>query len=393
MQTIRDRLRAQARTLGFDAVGFARASLPERVRADLAAFIAEGRQGDMAWMAANRRDDPRKLWHKAVSVVVLGLSYAPAEDPLASLNHPYYGSISVYARNRDYHDVLRTRLEALGRWIRATFETEIKIFVDTAPLLEKPLAQAAGLGWQGRHTNLVSHRFGSWLFLGEILMPLDLPPDLPHPTHCGTCHRCRNVCPTRALTADGQIDARLCISYLTIEHKGPVPVTLRPRLGNRIYGCDDCLAVCPWNRFATPTIVADLQLRPSCSTLDLAKLAALDADTFTKCFHGSPLRRIGRDRLVRNVLLAIGNSGTLALAAATLARLQDSSPLVRGAAVWALSRLLDYERFAVLRARYLPSEPDVVVQAEWTPDETSSVCGPEVSLHQRNLNPSEKDKR
>ncbi|KAF0137106.1 MAG: (Fe-S)-binding protein [Rhodospirillaceae bacterium] len=373
----RDRIRKQAYALGFDAVGFTRLFLPARVRADLAAFLAEGRHGDMAWMESERRADPRRLWPDAASVIMLGLNYAPAEDPLASLAHPHCGTISVYARNLDYHDVIRIRLKALGRWIQTTFTTDVKMFVDTAPLLEKPLAAASHIGWQGRHTNLISRRFGSWLFLGEILTPLVLPADPPHPSHCGTCHRCHAACPTGALTVDGRIDTRRCISYLTIEYKGLVPAALRPLMGNRIYGCDDCLAVCPWNRFAMPTPVADLQPRTDRIAPELAVLAALDAAAFTEHFRGSPLQRIGRDRLVRNVLLAIGNSGRPELAAVAQARLTDVSALVRGAAVWALSRLLDPARFAALRNQCLPLEQNGTVQAEWMMEENDAPSFPQ----------------
>ncbi|VBB69497.1 Epoxyqueuosine (oQ) reductase QueG [invertebrate metagenome] len=364
-----DIIRAQAYALGFDSVGFTHALLPEQIRTNLAVFLAECRHGDMRWMANECRNDPCRLWPAAVSVVVLGLNYAPAGDPMAFLGYPRHGLISSHARNRDYHSVIRTKLQALGQWMYATFNTEVKVFVDTAPLLEKPLAQMAGLGWQGRHTNLVSRRFGSWLFLGEILTSLALPPDQPHPAYCGTCHRCQDVCPTGALTASGQIDARRCISYLTIEHKGSIPAVLRPLLGNRIYGCDDCLAVCPWNRFAPPTATTDLQPHFSEKCLDLAILAGINTTSFTDHFRGSSLHRIGRDRLVRNVLIAIGNSGIETMIPVALARLQDSSPLVRGAAVWALSRLLSREQFTTLRTQHLPEEQDVTVQTEWTQGE------------------------
>ncbi len=368
-------IRAKARTIGFDTVGFAQPALPERIRTDLANFLAEGRHGDMGWMTAERRTDPCRLWPGARTVIILGLSYAPAVDPLTPLRDPSHGTISVHARKRDYHHVMQSRLQALGRWISTTFNAEARIFVDTAPLMEKPLAQMAGLGWQGRHTNLVSRRFGSWLFLGEIFTSLALPPDKQHPVQCGTCSRCQDSCPTGALTrraASGseQIDARRCLSYLTIEHKGSIPATLRPFLGNRIYGCDSCLAVCPWNKFATPTTVTDLQWRSDdYHTLDLAALATLDSSMFDDYFHDSALHRIGRNRLIRNVLIAIGNSGVSTMVPVTLTRLHDSSPLVRGAAVWALSRLLRPEQFTMLRTRYLPKERDTTVQMEWIQSE------------------------
>jgi epoxyqueuosine reductase len=324
----------------------------------------------MGWMAETqeRRAHPRAMWPDARSAIVLGLNYGPAHDPAAILAQPGKGAISVYAQGDDYHDLVKSRLKALARWLQARFGGELKVFVDTAPLLEKPLAERAGVGWQGRHTNLVSREFGSWLFLGSILTTLELSPDAPEPMTCGSCQACLDVCPTAAFPAPFQLDARRCISYLTIELKGPIPREFRSSRGNRIYGCDDCLAVCPWNKFAQAGREQKLAARAGLVAPDLADLARLDDPAFRALFAKSPVKRIGRDRFVRNVLYAIGNSGDPALAAEAERLLDDPSPLVRGAAVWALGRLLDPEAFAALRARHITVENDSLVRAEWTPD-------------------------
>jgi epoxyqueuosine reductase len=334
-------IRDKALALGFDAVGFAPASLGPAARARLAAFLAAGRHGEMGWLAerTEQRGDPRALWPDAKSVICLGLSYAPAEDPFATLARPNAGNISVYARNRDYHDVAKGMLKHLGQFVASRFRADIKVFVDTAPVSEKPLAALAGLGWQGKHTNLVSRAHGSWLFLGEIYTTLELPPDAPHADRCGTCARCMRACPTDAFPAPYQLDATRCISYLTIEHAGPIPHELRPAMGNRIYGCDDCLAVCPWNRFAQATRHAKLQARPDLIAPDLGELAALNDAAFRARFAGSPVKRIGRDRFVRNVLVAIGNSGDASLAPAAARLTADKNPVVAEAAKWAVGRL------------------------------------------------------
>ncbi len=360
---IRDRALAQ----GFDAVGFAEAGAPETARRDLAAFIAKGYHGDMGWLAttAERRCDPKVLWPQARSAVVLGLNYGPAGDPLAALARPAHGAVSVYAQGRDYHDVVGKRLRALARWIHDRFDCEVKLFVDTAPVMEKPLAQRAGLGWQGKHTNLVSRGHGSWLFLGEILTTLALAPDAAEDDHCGVCRRCLDVCPTDAFPAPYRLDARRCVSYLTIEHKGHIGVEFRTAIGNRIYGCDDCLAVCPWNKFARRAAVPDLQPRIELAAPRLAELAGLDDAGFRRVFSGSAIKRLGRDRFVRNVLIAIGNSGDAALAPCAERLLGDASPLVRAMAVWALSRLLPPAAFDGLRARCLAGESDPEVRREW----------------------------
>ena len=338
-------IRARALALGFDAVGFAPAELGPEARERLRAFLAAGQHGEMGWLAdrAEQRSHPQHLWPEAKSVVCLGLSYAPAEDPLATLDQPARGNISVYARNRDYHDVAKGMLKHLGQFIASRFGAGIKVFVDTAPVMEKPLAALAGIGWQGKHTNVVSRAHGSWLFLGEIYTTLDLPPDAPHADRCGTCTRCLTACPTAAFPAPYRLDATRCISYLTIEHAGPIPQALRPAIGNRIYGCDDCLAVCPWNRFARATRHVKLQARADLIAPDLAALAALDDAGFRHKFAGSPVKRIGRDRFVRNVLIAIGNSAAPSLAPAAARLAADANPVVAEAARWALARLQGQE--------------------------------------------------
>ena len=332
---------ARARALGFDEVGFAEAALAPRQQAALRDFLAAGSHGEMDWLARRvaARADPRTLWPEVRSVIAVGLSYAPSEDPLAPLAHPDRGSISVYARGRDYHDILKGRLKDLAGFIAARLEATVKVFVDTAPVMEKPLAERAGLGWQGKHTNLVSRRHGSWLFLGEIFTTLALVPDPPHANRCGTCHRCISACPTDAFPAPYRLDARRCISYLTIEHRGPIPEEFRPAIGNRIYGCDDCLAVCPWNRFAAAGREAKLAAHPDLSSPPLGALAALDDTTFRARFSGSPIKRIGRNRFVRNVLIAIGNSGDPSLIPSARALAADPDPVVAEAAAWALARL------------------------------------------------------
>ena len=340
---IRDAIRSEALAMGFDAVGFAEARLAEEARDNLGEFVARGYHGDMGWLAdtAARRGDPQALWPEARTVIVLGVNYGSEDDPLAAAGDPDSGEISVYARGRDYHDTIKKRLKALARWIAGRWPGELKVFVDTAPVMEKPLAQMAGIGWQGKHTNLVSREFGSWLFLGEIYLSLALPADAPESDHCGACQRCVDICPTAAFDGPYRLDARRCVSYLTIEHKGPIPQELRPLLGNRIFGCDDCLAVCPWNKFARATAEPDFLPRDGLSAPRLAELAALDDAGFRAMFAGTAVKRIGRNRFLRNVLTAIGNAPepTPELVAAARSCLDDESPLVRDAAEWALGRL------------------------------------------------------
>jgi len=338
----KEEIRAEALRLGFDTVGFAEAHLPDQVRERLDRFLAEGLHGDMGWMAdrAAQRAHPRALWPEAVSVVSLGLSYAPGEDPLAVLARRDRAAISVYARNRDYHDLVKKRLKALGRWMAERWKgTELKVFVDTAPVMEKPLAQRAGLGWQGKHTNLVSRTYGSWLFLGEIYTTLPLPADAAEADHCGSCRRCLSACPTDAFPAPYRLDARRCISYLTIEHKGPIPEELRARMGNRIYGCDDCLAVCPWNKFARAHSEPAFAPRAELNAPKLAELAMLDDAAFRALFSGSPIKRIGRNRFARNVLVAIGNSADPSLREVAQELMEDADPVVAETARWAAERL------------------------------------------------------
>jgi epoxyqueuosine reductase len=321
----------------------------------------------MAWMAANadRRGDPHLLWSEVRSIVMLGVNYGPDCDPLAVLQQRSRGGISVYARGDDYHDLIKSRLKQIGRWLIEHAGGDVKVFVDTAPVMEKPLAAAAGLGWQGKHTNLVSRQFGSWLFLGAIFTTLDLPPDAPEPDHCGACRACLDICPTAAFPAPYRLDARRCISYLTIEHKGQIPLELRPLLGNRIYGCDDCLAVCPWNKFAVAGHEVKLAAREALRAPQLADLARLDDAAFRALFAKSAVKRIGRARFIRNVLIAIGNSGDADLAPEAERLLDDESPLVRGAAVWALGRL-DRKRLGVCAKSRRERERDPELKAEWT---------------------------
>lgn len=337
----RDLIRDHALQLGFDAVGFCRAELGAQARERLAEFLAAGQHGDMGWLArrSEQRAEPRKLWPEARSVIALGLSYAPEGDPLATLSLHDRGSISVYARNRDYHDVVKGMLKHLAQFIVSRFGPRVKVFVDTAPVMEKPLAARAGIGWQGKHTNLVSQTHGSWLFLGEIYTTLDVVAEDAHADRCGTCTRCLKVCPTDAFPAPYRLDATRCISYLTIEHHGPIPHELRPLMGNRIYGCDDCLAVCPWNRFASGTPHQKLRGREDLTAPRLAELAALDDAAFRAMFTGSPIKRIGRDRFVRNVLIAIGNSRDISLRPVAERLTGDPNPMVAEAANWACAQL------------------------------------------------------
>ena len=363
----REAIRARARIEGFDAVGFAAADPNTGNARDLADFIGRGYHGDMGWLAANaeRRASPRGLWPEARSVVVVGTNYGPAGDPLALTRRSERGVVSVYARGRDYHDVMRTRLRRLADWIAREHKCGVKLFVDTAPVMEKPLGQRAGLGWQGKHTNLVSRAFGSWLFLGEVYTDLALAPDAPETDRCGSCARCLAVCPTQAFPAPYRLDARRCISYLTIEHKGHIAPEFRAPIGNRIYGCDDCLAVCPWNKFASRTRDYAFVPRAELDAPRLADLAGLDDAAFREVFRGTAIRRIGRDRFVRNVMIAIGNSGEPGLLPVVTERLGDASPLVRAMAVWALSRLAPPAEFARRSAHHLSGEPDAGVRAEW----------------------------
>ena len=339
MDGLRDRLADQARAVGFAGMGICAPDAVPDAAGRLRTFLAEGRHGQMDWMADREawRGSAAALWPQARSVIMLAETYTPDTNPLEMLDHPDRAAISVYAQGRDYHDMVKKRLKRLGRWLIEAEPCEIKVFVDTAPVMEKPLAQAAGLGWQGKHTNLLSRTLGNWFFLGAIFTTLDLPKDQPEVSHCGTCTACLDICPTNAFPAPYQLDARRCISYLTIEHKGPVDPELRALLGNRIYGCDDCLAVCPWNKFAAAA--SEMGYAARVGAPDLAELATLDDAAFRSRFAGSPIKRIGRDRFVRNVLYAIGNSGMPGLVAVAQGLLQDQDSAVADAAGWAVRRL------------------------------------------------------
>jgi epoxyqueuosine reductase len=341
--------------------------VPKAAEAAYRDFIARGRHGTMDWLARepDRRAQPAGMWPEARTAIMLAMNYGPAHDPLAVLARKDLAAISVYAQNRDYHDVMKGRLKELAGWLHRETGAEVKVFVDTAPLMEKPLAQQAGLGWQGKHTNLVSRRFGSWLFLGSILTTAELPVDAPETDHCGACRRCLDACPTGAFPRAYELDARRCLSYLTIEHKGSIPHEFREPMGNRIYGCDDCLAVCPWNKFAVEAQEAKLQARDELVAPSLERLLALDDGAFRQLFSGSPVKRIGRDRFLRNVLIAAGNSGDAGLVPRLEALLGDASPLVRGAAVWALRRLATEPVVERHRIAHLASEADPEVRDEW----------------------------
>ena len=363
---------AEAQAAGFAA---ARVAAPAAIGPDAAArlarFLCEGRHGDMAWMAATaeRRGHPLALWPQARSIVMLAMSYAPEDDPLAVLAERSRGAVSCYAQSRDYHDVVKAGLRRVAAALARASGADVKVFVDTAPLMEKPLAEAAGLGWQGKHTNLVSREHGSWLFLGAILTTAEIEPDAAEADHCGSCRRCLDVCPTAAFPAPYQLDPRRCISYLTIEHKGHIAREFRQPMGNRVFGCDDCLAVCPWNKFAAAARETRLQVREAARSPPLAELLALDDAAFRARFAGTPVKRTGRDRVVRNALIAAGNSGEAGLLAPVRQLLGDASPLVRAMAVWALRQLAQPEAWAAARNHYILRESDAAVRAEWGVEE------------------------
>lgn len=357
----------EARALGFDSIGVTGPDAIAQAGLHFREFLEAGAHGDMDWLAARpeRRTDPRVLWPGVRSVIMLGVNYGPDENPLQILERRALGAISVYAQGDDYHDLIKKRLKALARWLVAASGDDVKVFVDTAAVMEKPLAQAAGLGWQGKHTNLVSRELGSWLFLGAIYTASELPRDEPDSDHCGSCRACQDICPTAAFPAPYKLDARRCISYLTIENKGPIPHEFRKAIGNRIYGCDDCLAVCPWNKFAQEGREAKLAARPELRAPQLSELARLDDGAFRALFAKSPVKRIGRDRFIRNVLIAIGNSDDASLAPEAERLLGDESALVRGAAVWALAQLVGRETFESLAAGAMSTEADFSVREEW----------------------------
>ncbi|OJU25594.1 MAG: tRNA epoxyqueuosine(34) reductase QueG [Alphaproteobacteria bacterium 64-6] len=358
----------EAAAAGFSVVRIARVSdLGAEPGRRFLSFIADGQHGDMDWLEAKaeRRQHPNAMWAEARSAIVLGLSYAPEEDPLRFLDQRDRASISVYAARRDYHDVVKPRLKRVARALQAATGEDVKVFVDTAPLMEKPLAALAGLGWQGKHTNLVSREHGSWLYLGVILTRAEIAADEPERDHCGRCRRCLDICPTAAFPAPYRLDARRCISYLTIEHKGPIPHEFREAIGNRIFGCDDCLAVCPWNKFAQASHDQQLAIRPETQGPRIADLLALDDTAFRERFAGTPIRRAGHVRFMRNVLIAAGNSSDTALVPLIEALLAHEAPVVRGAAVWALSRLVPRAHMTKLAAAH-GNDTDASVREEWT---------------------------
>ncbi|MER8922609.1 tRNA epoxyqueuosine(34) reductase QueG [Mesorhizobium sp. M0802] len=366
-QTLRALIDAEARRAGFDAVAVTTPDAIPLAPARLAEFVADGFHGSMAWIAETlqRRSEPSTLWPEVRSIIVLAMNYGPDHDPRALQARRDLGAISVYAQNRDYHEVMKGRLKEIAGKIVARAGGDVKVFVDTAPVMEKPLAEAAGLGWQGKHTNLVSREHGSWLFLGTIFTTAELTPDSTEVDHCGSCRACLDACPTDAFPAPYRLDARRCISYLTIENKGPIPQEFREKIGNRIYGCDDCLAACPWNKFARAASEAKLAARDELREPPLAELLQLDDTAFRTFFSGSPIKRIGRDRFVRNVLTAAGNSGDVSLAGPVRDLLGDASPLVRGAAIWALARLVTAAEFNGQAAIYSNTETDTTVRGEW----------------------------
>lgn len=357
----------EAKAVGFDAVAFTGPDSIPQAPQRLRQYIADGHHADMLWMeeTEERRGNPSVLWPEVRSIMVLAMNYGPDSNPLEILKHKDRAAISVYAQNRDYHDIIKGKLKHVASRFAARAGQDVKVFVDTAPVMEKPLAQAAGLGWQGKHTNLVSRELGSWLFLGSIFTTADIPPDQPDRDHCGSCRACLDVCPTNAFPSPYRIDARRCISYLSIENKGPIPLEFRKAMGNRIYGCDDCLSVCPWNKFAQTTSEMKLKARDDLKAPKLADFLALDDPSFRTLFSGSPVKRIGRDRFLRNVLIATGNSDDPSLVPHVENLLEDPAAVVRGAAIWALRQLTDQEHFKILKNRLASREEDDTVRAEW----------------------------
>ncbi|WP_414652690.1 tRNA epoxyqueuosine(34) reductase QueG [Hyphomicrobium sp.] len=364
---LNEMLRKEARKLGLDAIGIARLGSSHELAARLDYFLKNGRHGDMEWMEENadRRGDPRRLWPEARTAIMVGQSYAPSSNPLEALEQAERGVISVYAKGRDYHDVVKKKIKALARIFAAKSGADVKVFVDTAPLMEKPLAATAGIGWQGKHTNLVSREHGSWLFLGAILTTAEMEPDRAESDHCGSCSRCLDICPTKAFPVPYQLDARRCIAYLSIEHKGHIAPEFRVAMGNRVFGCDDCLAICPWNKFAAAATEHRFAAKSATDNPPLAELLALDDAAFRERFAGTPIKRTGRNRIVRNALIAAGNSGDRSLLSTIQTLLSDGSPLVRAMAVWSAKRLMTDDEFDALKTAYEPSECDPKVAHEW----------------------------
>jgi len=367
LAALRGALADVARDAGFDAVAVSPATLADKTQNRFQTWLDQGSHGDMAWMeeTRSRREAPGALWPDARSVILLAMNYGPSGDPLEGLAHRNAANISVYARNRDYHDLVKKRLKRVARWLVAEAACEVKVFVDTAPVLEKPLAAQSSLGWQGKHTNLVSPQLGSWFFIGSIFTDLAFEPDEVHVDRCGSCHACLDSCPTHAFPGPYQLDARRCISYLTIEHKGHIDREFRKPMGNRIYGCDDCLAVCPWNKFAQEASEAALQAREDLMSPSIGVLLDLDDTQFRTFFSGSPVKRIGRTRFIRNLLIAAGNSGDETLLPQIVSQLDDPSPLIRAMAVWALSQLVNADRYEALKSERLVLEEDASVRDEW----------------------------
>ena len=360
-------IQKKSKEFGFDIIKITDPKIHKKNQHYIKDFLKNDFHGDMDWLKKNleRRVSPKKLWSDVKSIIVLGVNYGPNHDPLQNLENKKIGNISVYARGNDYHEVIKKNLKKFGRWIISQTNSEIKVFIDTAPIMEKPIAQKAGLGWQGKHTNLVSRDYGSWLFLASIFTNLELESDKEEINHCGNCNNCIEICPTDAFTEPYKLDARKCISYLTIEHKGIIPLNLRSKIGNRIYGCDDCLAVCPWNKFAKESNEIKFKQKNKTELYDLKKLSLLSDDNFRKMFSKSPIKRIGRNRFLRNVLIAIGNSKLKDAKDHLNKNIFDESPIVRGAAIWALNQITEGEELNKIKKQSLSIEKDPDVIKEW----------------------------
>ena len=357
----------KSKDLGFDVIGFANPKLPVSVKKNLDSFLDSNFHGEMDWLEKNkhRRGTPENLWSDVKTIISLGTNYGPNENPLKNLDKKNHGNISVYARGEDYHKVIKKNLKKFARWLTKELNCNLKVFVDTAPIMEKNIAENAGIGWQGKHSNIVSKDYGSWLFLSEIFLDIFIDEDIKEKNNCGSCKKCINICPTDAFIDKYKMDARKCISYLTIEHKSQIPLQYRNKIGNRIYGCDDCLSVCPWNKFASKSKEIKFLAKKNDDDFQLSKLSKLNDQEFRNFFSSSPIKRIGRDRFLRNVLIAIGNSNDKNLAENALNNLKDNSPLVRGAAVWAVKKLLDHDEIIKIKAKHIINEKDNSVIAEW----------------------------
>jgi len=366
-KNLKNSLIEKSKEFGFDVIKITKPNISKENKDYFDKFLFNNFHGEMDWLEnkKERRKSPKKLWNDVESIIMLGVNYGPDHDPLDSIKLKNTGNISVYAKGNDYHDIIKKNLKKLGRWFVQEIKSEIKVFVDTAPVMEKPLAQKAGLGWQGKHTNLVSREFGSWLFLGSIYTNIVIDTDEEELDHCGNCTSCIDICPTQAFPEPYKLDARKCISYLTIEHKGPIPINLRSKIGNRIYGCDDCLAICPWNKFAKESNEMKFSSNHNKESFSLEKLSLLDDRNFRLMFSKSPIKRIGRDRFLRNVLIALGNSKSKSAAHYIKRNLGDKSPIVRGAAVWAINQILKGEEINMIKNNFLPLEQDINVINEW----------------------------